>query len=262
MTSQEIVPAGSTALAMADYVPVAGYETLNPDDFTIPTLKIVQPQSTMENADGHEGQYVKTDTEEYMPNPRLMIVGIAKSRIMFPPEYGGAQDDPLCRSDDAIHPRPEYVGEDYDLGPIPALCADCPYARFPDEGGAPPCTLSENWAGILDSADPIVLRLKGSSAKASGTLKNIMRANRVKRQITYVELSTVFKKTEKGKFYVATITPLKDTPPAEVLELARQFAGINLAARAADEVTEQPRQPVPDFDDSPGNDGMRDGMPF
>lgn len=241
-------PQSNQALATPnpDYVPVAGYEGLDPDDFSLPTLKLVQAQTTTDGAEEHQGEYVKTDTQEFFKTPRLLVMGIQKSRIMFPAEYGGADSAPLCRSDDSTHPREEFVGSAPfdDSNIIPEACSDCPFSKWGKNGDAPACTLSENYAGILDSGDIVILRLKGSSAKASTTLKNTMRANRFKGLNTYIQLASSFKKTEKGRFFVSTVTLLKESAPAESLDLLRQFAGLNLAARAADEAPEPARQPA------------------
>ena len=221
-------------LAPADYVPVAGAENLTPDDFSLPTLKLVQAQTTTDDALKHLGEYVKTDTGDYFSSPRALIVGIQKSRILFP-EYGADDKDPLCRSDNALSPRQEFIGAAVMNELIPALCAECEFSRWGEGGAAPPCSLSENWAAILDGGEIVILRLRGASARARGMLKNIMRANKLARRSTYVQLGSTFKRSDKGQFYVATVAALKDRPPAESLDLAAQLAGLNLAARAADE---------------------------
>src|SRR3990167_3901618 len=189
--SNQLVPQAEQALTVSEgYIPVAGYENLNPDDFSLPTLKLVQAQTTIDGSMQHLGQYVKTDTGEFFENPAALIIGIAKSRIMFPTEYNGKGSEPLCRSDNALFPRTEFVNRRVEGLYIPESCADCPFSHFPDDGGAPPCSLSENWAAILDSGDIAIIRFKGASTRASGMLKNIMRANRMKQRPTYVRLGS------------------------------------------------------------------------
>lgn len=264
MTSNQIAINGTRALDLpADYVPVAGYEGLDPDDFSLPTLKLVQAQTTLEGAEKHQGEYVKTDTVDYFKDPQALIVGIQKSRIMFPSEYGGAASDPLCRSDDSYRARNEYIGTDVEGVEIPPACADCPFSKWTDNQ-APRCTLSENWAAILDTQDIVILRLKGTSAAASKILKNMMRANRLKRRSTYVQLGSTFTRSDKGQYYVATVKSRTETPPIDSLDLARELASVNLAARAADEAPEPRPAPASaghtDWDDQPPTDG--DDLPF
>ena len=217
-----------------DYIPVAGYEQLDPDDFSLPTLKLVQAQTTADGAQAHLGQYYKTDTGEFYTDPAALIVAIAKSRIMFPTKYE-SDNQPLCRSDNAIQPRVEFFGAVIANQIIPESCAECPFTRFPDEGGAPPCSMSDNWAAILETGDIAIVRFKGASSKTSLMLKNLMRVNRMKRRPTYIRLGSKFERGDSGQYYVSTVVALREAPPPAVMELASQIAGLNLAARAVDE---------------------------
>lgn len=249
MTSQELTTTQSNTelAAWGEYVPVAGAENLSPDDFSLPTLKLVQPNTQSDDAIKHLGHYVQTDTGTFHEAPRALIVGIQKSRILFPTAYA-ADNKPLCRSDNAVTPRPEFIGQDVfdDGGNIPDTCAECPFSQWGPDGEAPACSLSENWAAILDTGDIVILRLKGTSAAASKMLKNIMRANKLKKRPTYVQLGSKFERTDKGQYYVTTLAAAAAVPPATVLELARDLAGINLAARAADETPEPQAEIGPD----------------
>lgn len=254
--STELTVSEPQRLAPADFIPVAGAENLNPDDFSLPMLKLVQPQTTIEGAEKHPGQYAKTDTGEFFDQPRALVIGIQKTRVLFPAGYE-AGNEPLCRSDDAVGPRPEYINAIVNEEVIPPLCANCEFSRWVGDQ-RPPCQLAENWALILDSGDIAILRLGGTSARTSSTLKNIMRANVAGKRPTYVQFGSLFKRTDKGQFYVATVTNIKERPPESTLELAAQLRGINLAARASDE---QPSNPSPNSD---GYDGapLTEDIPF
>lgn len=240
MTDQALVPAAAAQLpAVApDYVPVAGFEQLPPDDFSLPTLKLVQPQTSNEGAEKHPGEYLKTDTGDYFAAPNVLIVGIAKTRIMFPDEYA-ADSKAICRSDDGVSPRSEFIGQEINGVEIQGDCATCPFSQW-GEDAPPACSLTDNWAAILPTGDPAILRLRGSSAKTSAMLKNIMRANRMKGKATHIKLGSIFTRTTKGQFYVATVTPAAEAIAPEALGTAKMLAGVNLAARAAVEEQEAP----------------------
>lgn len=246
----------STTLAAPDYIPVAGAENLNPDDFSLPMLKLVQPQTTEDGAEKHPGEYLKTDTGDFIDSPRALIIGIQKTRVLFPSAYE-AGNDPLCRSDDAVGPRAEYVNQIVNGESIPPLCANCEFSRWNNDQ-RPPCQLAENWAAILDSGDIAILRLSGTSARTSSTLKNIMRANVAGRRPTYVQFGSTFKRTDKGQFYVATVAQLRDAVPETSLDLARQLRGLNLAARAADDQAAPAAAASDSFNGAP----LTDDIPF
>lgn len=234
METQLVPTNGNTSLSVpADYIPVAGYEGLGADDFSLPTFKLVQGQSKFDGAIEHLGWYYNTATGEFVKEANALIIGISKSRIMFVKPFD-PKADPLCRSDDSHTPRAEFVGQKINGDFIPAKCELCPFSKFGDDGSAPPCALSENWAAILDTLEPVVLRFKGTNSKTSAMLKSVMRANRFKKRPTYVRLGSLFEKTDKGQYYVSTITPIKENPPTDLLEIARELAGVNLASYAAE----------------------------
>lgn len=243
MTDQALIPAASIPQGLvpaADYVPVAGFEQVPPDDFSLPTLKLVQAQTKNEGAQAHLGEYIKTDTGDYLKDPNVLVVGIAKTRIMFPDKYA-ADNKALCRSDNGNEARPEYIGTRVNGVTIEGFCQDCPFSQWPEDGKTPPaCSLADQWAVILPAGDPAILRLSGSSAKTSATLKNVMRANRFAGRATHVKLGSSFTRSDKGQFYVATVTPTKDAISPDALNTAKMLAGVNLAARAAVEEQEAP----------------------
>jgi hypothetical protein len=240
----------------ADYVPVAGISDLSPDDFSIPVLKLIQSNTKIDDADKHAGKWYRSDTGEILQQPQALIIGIAKSRVLFPSDYTG-DGVTLCRSDNGHEPRAEYIGGVVYFVPgtekrrpvvseatadatdphntiISASCADCPLSQWGDEGGKPPCRLSDNWAALLDEGDPALIRFGGSAAKMSSKLRNLARAATAKRKPLYISLSAHFEKGDSGNYWVPDITPIKDSVPADLIETAKAFMGLNLAARAAD----------------------------
>jgi hypothetical protein len=248
----------------ADYVPVAGFSDLSPDEFSLPVLKLVQPQTKNDDAEKHPGEYLNATAGEYLNNPNVLVVGIAKTRVMFPKEYS-ADSKPLCRSDNGNEPRAEFIGTYVGNVIIPEECAVCPFGQW-QEGSkdAPPCSLVDNWAVILGNGDPAILRLSGSSAKTSALLKNIMRGNRLAGRATHIRLGSVFTRTQKGQYYVATVTPCRDAISPDALATAKMLAGVNLAARAAVEQDEPAANRTVSHDDDPDEwpDGSVAARPF
>lgn len=278
---------GNTALEVpADYIPVAGIENLSPDDFSIPVVKLVQTNTNIEHADTLAGRWYRTDTGETLETLRMLIIGIAKSRILFPTEYSG-EGKALCRSDDSITPRPDHAPAVYyqpgnpktgrkatvaamegnnDMS-LPNICADCPLGQWGADGEKPLCRLSDNWAALTDEGDPVLIRFGGSAAKISAKLRNLARAATAKRRPLYVELSSHFEKGEIGQYYVPDVTLLKEALPADLLDTARAFTGLNLAARAAEmmpddeaheSATPQTRSAAPSADNGPDWSQLRD----
>lgn len=236
MNTELTTTQSNTALTTQDeYIPVAGLDQLDPGEFTLPTLKLTQAQSTQDKADEHLGQWYRRDTGEYLSAPAVLILGIAKSRVLFPPTYEGAKSEPLCKSDDAVKPRPEFfnstpAGFSVTIGDS---CADCILSQWGENGEPPACTISENWAALTASGDPVVIRLARSSAKASAQLKNMARAAKLKRKPLYIKLDSRKEVNDKGmKYYVPDVKAAGE-PTAELLEMAAAFTGLNLAARAA-----------------------------
>lgn len=278
MNTQLTKPNGNTAVAVPeDYIPVAGIENLSPDDFSIPVVKLVQTNTGIDNADQFAGQWYRTDTGECSETIKALIIGIAKSRILFPTEYSG-DGKALCRSDDSVTPRADHIGQPiyYLAGnekrrtmiseaeggaqdmTIPATCAECPLSQWGINGEKPPCRLSDNWAALTSEGDPVLIRFGGSAAKISAKLRNLARASTAKRRPLYVQLSSHFERGEIGQYYVPDVTMLKEPLPADLLDTAKAFTGLNLAARAAEmmpedeahEATAQTRSAAP-LDDGP-----------
>lgn len=277
---------GNKALATeapADYIPVAGIEKLSPEDFSIPVMKLVQTNTNIDSADTLAGQWYRTDTGEVYKTVKILIIGIAKSRILFKSEYApGAKA--LCRSDDSIAPRTEFIGQmiyylagsqtrkavvseaegkQYDTS-LPATCAECPLSQWGLNGEKPPCRLSDNWASLTEESDPVLIRFSGSSAPISAKLRNLARAAAAKRRPLYVELSSHFEEgDESGKYYIPDLTLLKEALPADLLDTAKAFNGLNLAARAAEMMSddEEPTRAAPTTRRAEPNDGGPDWLP-
>lgn len=231
-----------------DYVPVAGIDQLGPDDFSLPVLKLVQVNSQIDNADQLVGQWYRTDTGEAIERPHLLMIGIAKQRVLFASAYNG-EGKALCKSDDGKSPRVDFIGQSLDVvegnekrativadGPgnfvIGVDCSICPLSQWTN--GKPPCKLSDNWAAVTNDGDPVIVRFGGSAAKIGAKLRNLARASTLKRRPLYISLGSHLENGTSGNYYVPDILPASEPLAPELIEMAKAFSGVNLAARADD----------------------------
>lgn len=232
-----------------DYVPVAGIENLNADDFTLPVMKLVQATTKVDDVASKVGQWYRTDTGETHEAPNLIMIGIAKQRVLFQSEYDGT-GKPLCRSDNGKEPRHEYIGQSLDVVPptekyaaivregpgsfeIMTLCENCPLSQWTN-GQKPPCKQSDNWAAVTSDGDPVIVRFGGSAAKMGGKLRNLARIATVKRKPLYIKLGSHLEQGDSGNYYVPDILPASEVLSADLIDLAKTFASVNLAARYDD----------------------------
>lgn len=226
--------------AAQDFVSIAGFEDLTPDDFSLPRLILVQSQHAHEDAENNIGSWYRTDTNEHVKNPHILVIGIAKSRAMFDENFS-RDAKPLCRSDNGLTPRDEYIGTDIGGGFFaPDNCAACLYSNW-DGNNPPRCQLADNWAGLTEDAAPIVFRLKGSGYKVSRQLKTTARVTQAKREPLFIELGSQKVTGDSGVYYAPTFKIVREEIPAEVVEMALAMNGVNLASRAAE---------VENFDDT------------
>lgn len=208
--TKEIVEAQSKELAQhSDFVGIAGFDDLTPEDFSLPRMILVQLQHVHEGADENPGAWYRTDTNEHVKNPRILVIGIAKSRAMFDDGDFDRTSSPVCRSDDSFFPRAEYIGQDVFAGTalqgfnIPEDCMSCVFKDW--DGDSPPrCQIADNWAGLTEDAAPVVFRLKGSGYKVSRQLKTTARVTQAKRQPLYIELGSQKQSGDSGVFYTPT----------------------------------------------------------
>lgn len=269
----------------ADYVPVAGIEQLSADDFTLPVMKLVQSTTKVEGVADKLGKWYRTDTGETTEAPHLIMIGIAKQRVLFESTYSG-EGKPLCRSDNGKEPRAEYIGQTLDVVPptekyeavvregpgnfeIMPLCSNCPLSQWVN-GNKPPCKLSDSWAAVTSDGDPVIVRFGGSAAKMGGKLRNLARIATVKRKPLYIKLGSHFEQGDNGNYYVPDILAATEPISTDLIDLAKTFASVNLAARYDDLADEdapkeeaQKRRVIDLNDESNGPDWPdENNMPF
>lgn len=189
---------------------VPGMEDTRPDELRLPRLSLVQAQSRMAGAQDHLGLWHNTITGEFTANPELLIIGVARGRVMFPQDFS-ADNKPLCGSDDGGHPRDEYIGQEikrvFTVDGEPSIqrhtitpaCAQCPFAKWGDDGQPPACNEVATFAGISDEGLPSLFQLRSSAMKNAPNLKTLIAANGLRRAI---RLGAVKETNDSGAYYV------------------------------------------------------------
>ena len=288
MTTDVAKSNGKTALMVPDDAEnfvVPGMENVQPGELRIPLLKLVQGTSRMAEAAEHGGEWHNSVTGEFSPSPEVLIIGVAKGRVMFPPTFN-ADNKPLCGSDDGKAPRADYVGTslktvgyDADGGPvvstqiIPKLCADCPFSAWGDDGTPPKCNEVATFAGMVQEGMPVLIQVRSTGMKNVPNLKTLIAANGIRKAI---RLGAVQEKNETGVYYVPVFL-VGAKPHKEWQAMAIRLARMgNLAARNQQAIIEyEQRQDVgpsdatdQDYEDSgpeafaPGYEEPEFEMPF
>jgi hypothetical protein len=269
-----------------DWVPVAGIEQLDPDDFSLPVMKLVQSNTQIDNAEELLGQWYRTDTGEAVEIPNLILIGIAKQRVLFASDFANSDKKALCRSDDSKSPRADLIGQELYVEPaterhnaivdaangkgnftIGSICANCPLSQWVNSN-KPPCKQSDNWAAVTSDGDPVIVRFGGSAAKMGAKLRNLARIATVKRKPLYIALGSHLEEGASGNYYVPDILAATADLSPELIDMAKQFASVNLAARyedlgEEDQPAEQVKRKVIDLSqDMTGMPEIDELMPF
>lgn len=189
---------------------VPGMENVQPGELKVPLLKLVQSTSRIDGAAEHMGEWHNSVTGEFEANPELLMIGIAKGRVMFPATYN-ADNKPLCGSNDNIEPREEYrgveikaVNVDEHGDPvvvsitIPPKCAECPFSQW-GEKTPPRCQEVATFAGMQKEGMPVLIQVKSTGMKNVSSLKTMIATNGIRKAI---RLASVQEKNETGIFYV------------------------------------------------------------
>jgi hypothetical protein len=261
----------------ADQFVVPGMENVQPSELRIPLLKLVQAQSQPDGATEHLGEWHNSVTGEFSSAPEVLIIGVARGRVMFPAQYS-AENKPLCGSDDGANPRQEYIGqtikaisEDENGEPIvvsvtiPRTCVGCPFAVWGQDGKPPRCNEVATFAGMLQEGLPVLMQIKSTGMKNVPNLKTLIAANGIRKAI---RLGSVQEKNETGIYYVPVFL-VGGKPNKEWQATAMRLARLgNLAARNQQAVIEyehrqaEPPEGAPDAIDEDAAPYYPDDLPF
>ncbi len=224
-----------------DPMAIDGADALDRSDLQIPRLILVQPTSDLPDGDKHQGDWYNSLTGEYALIVKAVLLSLNKGRVAFPRKFS-RDSEPICGSDDAIHPRAEYVGstvEDEQLGiefTIGAPCAECPFSHFGANGETPLCAKGYTYALLdADSGLPFVVQMQRT---ATATARQINTAAKMVKRSRLFVLSSKQVKTDSGKYY-EPVFALGENTPGELLQMAFQISAElgNIAARVQQEPT-------------------------
>lgn len=284
MTTREIELARPALPALAEEQDpetfiVPGMENVQPGELRIPILRLVQGTSRMEGAADHIGQWHNSVTGEFIANPEILIIGVARGRVMFPKDFS-ADNEPLCASDDGTDPRREFKGQtikrivegrdgpevmSVKIGEGDALaCAGCPFGAWGEDGTPPACQEVATFAGVGEDGLPAILQLRGTSMKNVAALKTLVAANGIRKSVV---LRSIRETNDSGTYVVATFgvggKPSKDWQKTALrLAAVGNLAARNQAAamRQADQAAASGASAQSGGDDP--FDGVPDDMPF
>ena len=235
----------------ADTFTIPGMEHVTPGELRVPILKLVQAQSKMVDAAGHEGQFYNSVTNEFSTNPEVLIIGVAKGRVMFPDQYN-ADNKPTCGSDDGKTPREAYIGAEIqqvvtktdgkkqiNILVIPPECEACPFAQWGENGTPPACSEVNTFAAVGEDGLPAIFQCKSTGMKAAAALKTLVAANGIRK---IVRFGAAKESNDTGVYYVPVFTP-GPKPSKEWQQTALRLATMgNFAERNQAAALEQDHQ--------------------
>jgi hypothetical protein len=207
----------TSALMVPGQSIVAGVDTLDSTDFTIPRVRLLQSVSAeVQEGLAKPGTLKNSLTgEEYGDRLDFVPVLVFKSRIRFDVK------ELKCRSNDAV------TG----VGDPGGACAECPYAEWGENREAPECAVVYNYPSIILDANgqsdgmPVAVSLMRTSTPAAKKLNTMLKFDP---KGSVYELFTEKRENEKGKFYVFSVRKKRALTPQErqaVLELRQMLAG-------------------------------------
>ena len=229
------VESQNTALVGVDSLPdfdIPGLDDMGREDMSVPKVVLVQAQSkNVPDLNAKIGKFYNRTTGETRDVFTGVMIGIAKFRFCRDKsKQFDIKDKPLCASDDGLYPRPQFVGTVVMGTKITGNpCAQCPFAKFGDNGEAPYCPKGYGIAFLdADSEMPILMALAKTSAKAAKAIVTITKMVKARKLIS---MSSVFVQKDKGSWWEPVPFIAGDTPTG-LYNLARMAAGEgNLAKR-------------------------------
>jgi hypothetical protein len=220
---------------------IPGMENVTPQELRVPVMKLVQAQSKMESADQHLGEWYNSVTSEFSKTPEVLIIGVAKGRVMFPPQYN-SENKPMCGSDDGKTPREEYVGAEIEqvvknpntgktqinIMVIPAACEGCPFAQWGENNEPPACSEVNTFACVFEDGLPAIFQVSRTGMKSAAALKTIVASNGIRKAVRF---GAIKESNDTGVYYVPVFTP-GPKPSKEWQQTALRLAKMgNFAAR-------------------------------
>ena len=207
----------------------SGYDALDPSDFVIPRLKIVQPTSK----EGTPGTLRMNLTGEEFTELRIIAIKVEPGRVYW--DRDSDSDRPICRSFDGHvpdpriedPPSPRCMDVTVSKGGKQLMQAACEMAMWGDDRAKPPCDQIYNMLCISADDDlPLWMTIGGTSITS---FKKFVSSIALRRR-ALSEYETVISLEEcagkKGKYYVLKFATPKIVQPdfrEHVAELVNVF---------------------------------------
>ena len=214
--------------------------TLEQSDMIIPRLRLVQAQSTFSE---REGWLFNSLTSEAAESVRVVVLKVGKNRIMWPKQFVRGQQ-PLCASDDAIAPRPQFAGT------YSERCDVCPKAEWLNDR-PPECAFGYTYLlACRDAGDlPVILSASRTSLRAAKQVNTLISAFGVRFEIIVSSERVV---NDYGKFHTLSFRlgdPVNPDDMAKYAAMSAAFGGTQLGPDAGLD------------DDDDDDDGGSEGPP-
>jgi len=173
-------------------------EEIEREDIALPRVRVLQPTSKLE---GTRGEFRFSLTGKCKPTIKAVLLRVAKGRVYWDRDNLG--DAPLCASDDARAPRPQYEGR------YAATCTECELKEWGQDGTPPECGLTYSFLGVdtEENGQPFLLAMRGTSIKHARAAFSSPMLQRKPLYATPVTISSVLKIEEKGRYYEVVIVP-------------------------------------------------------
>lgn len=229
------VPASAAATALA--IPGGGVVGL--EDFD-PKTDAVTPRLSISH---REGVYVNGLTGEKFKDLDVVLLGLVKQRVLWPPTMGDEKDAPLCKSLEFTIGRPGkdfpwdktgFNQADYaNTGEQPELnCADCPlreWGSHPTQN-TPWCSEQHTFVLMLPTADegwtPALFSVQRTGIKPSRTYLSGFKQSNVPLFIVKTKLSLLENKRGMNEYCVPVFARGLPTDESEWQNFADTYRNI------------------------------------
>ncbi len=227
---------------------VGGEENLEKGDVGMPPrLRISQPNRPIEMSGEavEAGRIVNTLTGEMFESLEIVpIVFLPRTRVMWPLKYG-ADNAPMCVSDDGNFPSSDRDVSDPQSGP----CNICQMAQFVN-GDKPRCAMQRNFlVWLVNEQEAAILTMQSTAIKQARHLTSLAKMYGIRKSII---VDSVLVKDSRGSWYIPVFSAGKKLAIRDIVQIAEAKSDLlNLVISA-------------DVDDAP-NDGHvveEDDVPF
>lgn len=219
-------------------VTVKGLGGMDPSDFSIPRVSLLQPTSKESEAGKLAGKYHNSVTGATMDALEVVVISAKKQRVLFAEGGGGV----LCASDDAEMPRPG-MPLPFGCGPTCAQCVKSQWAKGSSgKNTPPPCSATVTYMCVdFVTNSPFLFTMSRSATSVARKLNTVLAQNGMQNVIRF---TSHVERGPMGSYYVpdfeVTDTPvpleaqIKLAEMAEALDIGKSSGRTNPAEADSD----------------------------